>query len=126
FREGERVEVEVDENLTLKGLVSLPAIETEEPLTLMENVTVHDPTVLPDYETAKKIFNGMNRSWKRDTECSDRAHVWAYEEWKKHNLHSNKVFLFFTNTYIRKYRFYWWFHVSPYTLVDEHGGIVEH
>lgn len=126
FKEGERVELEVDEDFTLKGLVSLPTVETEEELLPIEEVSVQDPTILPDYETAKNIFRGMNRSWKRDTECSDRAHVWAYEEWKKHNLHSNKVFLFFTNTYIRKYRFYWWFHVSPYTLVNENGGIVDH
>lgn len=125
FKEGERVELDVGEDLTLKGMVSLPETETEEPLLPIEHVTVHDPTILPDYATANKIFSGMNRSWKRDTECTDRAHVWTYEEWKKHNLYSNKVFLFFTNTYIRRYRFYWWFHVSPYTLVNDNGAIVE-
>lgn len=125
FTEGERVELEVDEDLTLTGLVSLPATETEESLFPIENVTAHDPTILPDFASANKIFYGMNRSWKSETECSDRAHVWAYEEWKKHNLHSNKVFLFFTNTYIRRYRFYWWFHVSPFTLVNDNGSVVE-
>jgi hypothetical protein len=36
-----------------------------------------------------------------------------------------KVFLFFTNTYIRRYRFGWWFHVSPYTLVQGEDSIQE-
>jgi hypothetical protein len=127
FRSGERVELEVDENLTLKSVTSLPPLETsQDTAPFMEPELLQNPTVLSDYSTAKSIFNGMNRSYKSKTECSDRAHVWSYEEWKKHGLVSNKVFLFFTNTYIRRYRFYWWFHVSPYTLIRENGNVVEH
>lgn len=29
-----------------------------------------------------------------------------------------KVFLFFTESYIRRYRFNWWFHVTPATFVS--------
>ncbi|MFP5386182.1 MAG: protein-glutamine glutaminase family protein [Bacteriovoracia bacterium] len=126
FQAGERVELEVDDKLTLMSITSLPPTETpQENMSFQGPEFLQDPTVLPDYSSAKRIFNGMNRSYKKKTECSDRAHVWSYEEWKKHGLISNKVFLFFTNTYIRKYRFYWWFHVSPYTLIRENGKVVE-
>lgn len=127
FRQGERLELEVDSDLRLKSLVSLPPLAS--PTEVLEPVGPkkdYHPTILPDYPTARKIFNGMNRSYKRNTECSDRAQIWAYEEWKKHDLYSNKAFVFFTNTYIRRYRFYWWFHVAPYVLVKERGEVIEH
>lgn len=126
FKAGEMVELEVDEDLNLISITTLVSEPAEDDFTMKLEDHAADPTILPDYATAKKIFNGMNRSYKRNTECSDRAHVWSYEEWKKHGLISNKVFLFFTNTYIRRYRFKWWFHVSPYTLLRENGGVVEH
>lgn len=126
FKSGDRVELEVDEKLTLVSLTSLPPQENLETGQLM-GPEVEQPTVLASHENANRIFRGMNRSYKQGTECSDRAHIWAYEEWKKNSLISNKVFLFFTNTYIRRYRFYWWFHVSPYTLVrHDNGQIIEH
>ena len=127
FHSGERVELDVDNKLTLKSVTSLPPIETpEEDAPFMQPELQQNPTVFSSYSMAKNIFSGMNRSYKRKTECTDRAHVWSYEEWKKQGTVFNKVFLFFTNTYIRKYRFYWWFHVSPYTFIRENGDVVEH
>lgn len=122
---GRRVEVDIDENLTLKSISSLPDAPLEAEEELIEDFSTDKTTVLSSETAARNIFNGMNRSYYRDTECSDRAHVWAYEEWKKHGLISRKAFLFFTNTYIRNYRFNWWFHVSPYTLVNSNGYSVE-
>lgn len=126
FGPGDRVELEVDENLTLESINSLPPLEA--PLDAGEATAPmsYEPTILPDFESAKNIFSTMNRSYKSQTECTDRAHVWVYEEWKKHNLKSNKVFVFFTNTYIRKYRFNWWFHVSPYTLASDGENVIEY
>src|SRR5690606_2212765 len=127
FPEGSWIELELDQKLTIKSMASSPPADIIfPPDNSSESPEQTEPTVLPNYASAKKIFNGMNRSYKKNTECSDRAHVWAYEEWKKNDLYSNKAFIFFTNTYIRAYRFYWWFHVAPYTLVKEHGTVVEH
>lgn len=111
---GETVEVEVDRNSTLKSIASYPSEE----LPIQDEAISFDEftekrAVISEAE-AQRIFSGMNRSWKSNTECTDRAQIWAYEEFKKNNLISKKVFLFFTNTYIRKYRYHWWFHVSPY------------
>lgn len=116
--EGVPVELDVDKNNTLLGIYTLPDEsendQEERAATLMST----KQTDLPSEAEASRIFRGMNNSWRSNTECTDRAQVWAYEEDKKNNLHSKKVFMFFTNTYIRKYRYHWWFHVSPYVLVQ--------
>lgn len=126
----QRVQIEIDDNLTIQSLQNLP--QEEVPLDEAEfeeqftETTKMVPTVIPSWNQAMTIWNGMNRSYKSNSECSDRAHVWAWEEWKKHNLYSMKTFLFFTNTYIRAYRYKWWFHVSPSAYVYEYGKNVEH
>ncbi len=121
YKPGQSVEVEVnDENVAeaVSSIADLPEEVDERNFTSSE---APEATVLPSYSAASSIFAGMNRSWKSNTECTDRAHVWTYEEWKKSGLISRKVFLFFTNTYIRRYNFGWWFHVSPYVLVGENS-----
>lgn len=116
--DGTPVELEVDDKNNLISISTLP----DESENVMEERATDElrmsQTDLPSEEEASRIFRGMNRSYYSRTECTDRAHVWTYEEWKKNNLTSRKVFLFFTNTYIRRYRYHWWFHVSPYVLVQ--------
>lgn len=126
FQSGQMIEAEVDEKNQLESVSSLPDESfPEESLPDIDNEIEQEATVLANYAEANSIFRGMNRSYKKNTECTDRAHVWAYEEWKKHNLISRKVFMFFTNTYIRRYNYHWWFHVSPYTLVGSQEYIMD-
>lgn len=66
---------------------------------------------------ASSIFYRMRRDYQYNSQCYNRAHVWAYEEYKKTGLKSKKTFLFFTRRYIRNYNYKWWFHVSPSTVV---------
>lgn len=80
-----------------------------------------EPTILDSYEQARKIFNRLNPNYKRASECSNRAHVWAHEEFTKNGLKSQKMFLFFTATYITKNRTKWWFHVAPMFQVRHQG-----
>lgn len=117
FIPGDAVEVKTNEQNEVEAVSSVPDQRPLEDERNHEYVTSEKATVLPSYQAALSIFSGMNRSYKSRTECTDRAHVWTYEEWKKSGLISRKVFLFFTNTYIRRYNYGWWFHVSPYTLV---------
>ncbi len=129
--EGQKIEVEVDDRLTIQSLITLPQDENFQEESSEDLINLNDtnkmvPTVIPNWSQALTIWRGMNRSYKSQTECTDRAHVWAYEEWKKHGLNSTKTFLFFTNTYIRAYRYNWWFHVSPSALISEYGNNVEH
>lgn len=123
--EGTPVELEVDDKQNLISISTMP----DESENVMEERAVSEQmlsqTDLPSEEEANRIFRGMNRSYYSRTECTDRAHVWTYEELKKNNLISRKVFLFFTNTYIRRYRFYWWFHVSPYVHVQGNERVMD-
>lgn len=121
---GLKVKVDVDDENNLKGIYSLPDESLPSAEANLPPVKA-EATVLANSAEASRIFKGMNRSYLSKSECTDRAQVWAYEEQKKNNLVSRKAFLFFTNTYIRSYNFYWWFHVSPYTLVSSAGSIQE-
>lgn len=71
------------------------------------------PAVIKDYKTLQTIFKRMRKDYTKKGECYSRAHVWAYEEHKKSGLNLMKNFMFFTERYIRKYKFHWWFHVTP-------------
>lgn len=72
-----------------------------------------EPTIIQDSLTLNNIFKRMRRDNQRNSQCYNRAHVWAWEEFQKTKLNSIKLFLFFTNRYIRNYRYKWWFHVAP-------------
>lgn len=70
------------------------------------------PTPVADSEI-QNIWNRMNPFMKRKSECSDRAHVWAHDEFQKTGTKSEKAFLLLTDSYIRRHRYKWWFHVAP-------------
>lgn len=81
------------------------------------------PTVLSSQAEAKDIFDHMRPAsgWSWNSQCYNRAHVWVWEEFNRTGRKMMKSFLFFTNKYIREYRFKWWFHVAPFTIVEEQG-----
>lgn len=119
---GSRVRIEIDKRNTLKSISSLPDEELPEEFEA-PFAQAEAQTVLENYDAAYDVFRGMNTSWYNKSECTDRAQIWTYEAWKKRGLISRKVFMFFTRTYIRRYRYHWWFHVSPYVLVKT--GVTE-
>ena len=82
-----------------------------ETLPLVEEVPFQ-PSVVPDREISA-IFNRMNPHIKRKSECSDRAHVWSWDEEQRSGIKSQKAFLFLTDAYIRRTGYKWWFHVAP-------------
>lgn len=83
-----------------------------------------DPTLVSVLDS-QNIFNRMRRDYQNDSQCYNRAHIWANEEFTKTALNSIKHFLFFTNSYIRRYRYHWWFHVAPSVLVKNANGVTE-
>ncbi|WPU66982.1 protein-glutamine glutaminase family protein [Peredibacter starrii] len=125
-RNGDYLEVVVDNT---NSFVSAETVENENSVSPEEVKTApnfsYDPTVLGSYSEANSIFSRMRRNYQNESQCYNRAHIWAYEEYKRSNLNSMKLFLFFTNRYIRNYRYQWWFHVSPMVLVNEGGASVE-
>lgn len=78
----------------------------------------YSPTIIPDMNTARQYFQ-EGRYKSKESQCFNRAHVWAYEWFTKHQLLSNKTWIFFTRKYIRKFAFEWWFHVAPSVVVME-------
>jgi hypothetical protein len=85
--------------------------------------TSFEPTILPSLDEAKITFNRLNSSYHRESQCFNRAHVWASEEFKTNGLKSMKVFLFFTASYITRHRFNWWFHVAPLVKAMHDGRV---
>ncbi len=75
------------------------------------------PAVVKTINDALKIQNKMRRDYTKNGECYNRAHIWAYEEYNRSKMNMMKIFMFFTDRYIRKYKFKWWFHVTPMVYV---------
>lgn len=71
-----------------------------------------EPSLVSD-DQILTIFKSMNPYMRRKSECSDRAHVWAWDEFQRSGIKSQKAFLFLTDTYIKRNRYKWWFHVAP-------------
>lgn len=78
----------------------------------LQEPSAFEPTLVSD-EQLKEIFSRMNPYISRRTECTDRAHVWAWDEFNQTGTKSEKAFLFLTNDYIVRNRYKWWFHVAP-------------
>ncbi len=74
---------------------------------------------------AKAVFNSMDGATKRNSQCFNRAHGWAYDMFTSKNVNSMKMFIFFTRKYIEDFKYNWWFHVSPYVMVKTEAGVEE-
>lgn len=59
----------------------------------------------------------MRKDYTSGGQCYNRAHIWSYEEFQRSRLNTMKIFMFFTESYIRKYKYHWWFHVTPMVYV---------
>lgn len=81
------------------------------------------PTVLTDRTQAHNYFQEMRVDYKKDAQCTSMAHVWAYEGYKSSSIKTEKIFIFFSKNYIKKYRFNWWFHVAPLVTISEDGKL---
>lgn len=99
----------IEEKLQVSKLLSPLDIENK---VLVQDEQDFQPTAVTDSQL-KTIFQNMNSFMRRKSECSDRAHVWAWDEFERSGIKSEKAFLFLTDTYIRRHRYKWWFHVAP-------------
>lgn len=122
---GDYLEVVVDKRNSFESAETVEGENEVPPEISPERSLSYEPTVVSSYTEANNIFLRMRRNYQNESQCYNRAHVWAYEEFKRNGLNSIKLFMFFTNRYIRNYRYQWWFHVSPMALVNEGGASVE-
>ena len=82
------------------------------------------PTTVSSVSLARQYFY-QARYHPKESQCFNRAMVWTYEWWRRHSLKSNKILIFFTRSYIRRYNCEWWFHIAPYVHVMDNGKVVE-
>jgi Glutaminase len=101
-----------------------PSLLSEEKAMNFTPAETYVPTTISSMKIAKQYFNESPYNPK-DSQCFNRAMVWSYEWWKNHSLKSNKILIFFTRNYIRRYNFEWWFHISPYVHVMDGEKVVE-
>ena len=128
---GTFIEIEVDERSSLRSLKRIDqpisSLVFKNALIVPEETLppVFTPTLVSNMDEAINIFNRSNPNYKRISECSDRAHIWAHDEFKNSATASRKAFLFFTASYINSVRLKWWYHVAPVYNVNDNGSIKE-
>lgn len=124
---GAEVEVDLDRDHEIRLMnVVTPAPATYN-VYLKNDLSQDPPAFEPTPVTMEKvnqIFNAMNPNFKRLSECSDRAHVWAWDEFQKSQIRSQKAFILFTASYINRVRFKWWFHVAPMFTLENGQKII--
>ena len=111
------------EIINLKEIPSPPSIPALKMLG-MDN-EVFNPSILKDLDQARSFFYDAKTNHKEESQCFNRAHVWAYEWRTTRNMYSSKAWLFFTRQFIRKYKFEWWFHVAPMVHVVINNEVKE-
>lgn len=112
--------VELDKNFNIVSVKSVAPTENDQEEDQEEEINSnlsYQPTVLNTLSDANNILKKMRGDYNKEGECYNRAYVWTYEAFKRTGLNSMKLFMFFTNHYIRTYRFDWWFHVTPMVFV---------
>lgn len=128
--EGKIVDLELSEDFSITTL----KIIGRKPLALMshpDNISLpkqnysYQLTVYNSYQDATAAMNAFRRNTLRNAQCYDKAHIWSYEENYHYGTRLGKAFLFFSDSYIRRYRYQWWFHVAPYGLIRMNGNVVE-
>lgn len=84
----------------------------------------YNPSII-SLDKAKQLVKESRHASKEETQCFNRAHIWTYEWRVKHNVYSNKIWIFFTRKYIRRFNFEWWFHVAPMVHMVVDGQVKE-
>lgn len=119
--QGDLLEIDVAEDNRLLSIATASEVEKVEENFVQNPGMIaelnYSPTNLSSFAEAQMIFDRQNANHQRKSQCYNRAHVWAFEEWRRTNLQSEKLFVFFTRRYIREYNYKWWFHVTPMTYV---------
>jgi len=125
FDPGDLVEVEITSENQLISMTSVydeGEVSVNPPfITDIEYV----PTELAGFGEAIDVMDRFRNDSKNNSECYNRAHIWAYEEFQRTKLNSMKAFLFFSDSYIRKYNFKWWFHVAPLVSYKTFGKKID-
>ena len=119
------VELESDQDHFIINARLLDEKFHSEELALEYDSSEFEPTIFTNYNNLRRSFLTMRRDSRKNSQCYERAYVWAYDLWETQEINSMKLFLFFTNKYIREYRFKWWYHVSPMSYLGEQEYVLD-
>jgi hypothetical protein len=124
---GRRVKANLSETNLLLSLQLQNTIEMSEGFKIRSSI---EPTILASKEKVEEVFKRLKSTYRKDSECYNRAHIWSYEEYQHYGIVMEKAFVFFSDEYIRENNFHWWFHVAPYVLFVERnalfGAVMDH
>jgi hypothetical protein len=127
FRSGSEIEISLGQDNTIIDLKILESNQTKSMERISSLPLTNDqyiPTTVESLEKARKYFR-QARYNPKDSQCFNRAMVWSYEWWRRNSLRSQKILIYFTRSYIRRYNFEWWFHIAPYIHVMDDGQVLE-
>ena len=83
------------------------------------------PSILANYSVAQDVMKSFNLNIIDGAQCYDKAHRWVYEEKKNYDTNLLKMFLFFSDSYIERYNYQWWFHTAPLAQVRMNNETTE-
>ena len=92
------------------------------------------PLNLASNADAQNLFNSVypyeSDNYDVNDNCYNRAHYWSRmiqvgQEQNRSTLGTDKVFIFFTQAYTRKYNHRWWFHVAPMVYVNGNPVVLD-
>lgn len=125
YHPGELVDVKLDENHEVLS-VGLPRfIQKSPPSLFFPSERTFRPTIIKNYTLATNILMTFNPNAIKGAQCYDRAHVWTYEASIFQKKELGKAWLFFSDSYIERFKFKWWFHVAPVAKVVMKGEVQE-
>ncbi len=121
------VEVILDEDQDIISMVRAvrTPVELDNTPDLVEVESNYTPSILASYAVAQNVLNEFDRSWIEGSQCYDRAHKWVYDEYKNYGTKMMKAFIFFSDGYIAREKFPWWFHTAPYVNVRMDNATTE-
>lgn len=115
-------------DLKLTTLISFETLNDEDEIypTAVEG---YDFTIAESSRDVKKMFRSLNTKMKKESQCYNRAHIWSYnlsEKYKRdEKINLGKIWIFFSDNYIKKYDFEWWFHVAPFMYTKDYDEQLE-
>lgn len=104
--------IKVEKNISNNSLKNIPTSE------------LFTPSILKNLDQARLLFSQAKVNFK-ESQCYNKAHVWAYDWRTKNNVYSSKIWIFFTPKYIREFDFGWWFHIAPMIHVVHDAEVKE-
>lgn len=125
YQRGQLVELILDQNNEIISVGPALFYQQVPPSFILPPGNPFRPTIIKNYTAATDVLLNFNPRAIDGAQCYDRAHVWTYEASKNQKIELNKAWLFFSDNYIARYKFKWWFHVAPVAKVMMKGEVLE-